>query len=609
MANHPPARSEVLDAYQCLAPRLDADAERFQHDLIACGDDSLMDAALVLGRALGRPVETAGISADWLKTAADPTSVLLFARRDGFSAEIAREWVTSALLRDVPLGFVLVADPADADYQVRKTLFAHTRIAADDDAIIDAVNGYCGKSDELEVARPERLTRVLAARWRILAIGGHSDLGHMSLGSHVICGATGPERVGGALLADGCVPGVGQCRRKLGFQRDSVPAESVRAAVVALMGCNSFDLTAGEYPSTNSLCASALSGQPVAVVGTLGRLNADFDAVGQFTRSLTDGLTLGAAVMSLNRAHQIPTGYGFALAGDPALRFAPRPAAAVAARPAASQAEDCRELARPLLARFGDVIGRTRSARRLHRALVKISDSSLEPGLVDALEVLGRRCELVEEAAWAGIRQLNEAIDYRYWQEPDRIVAQLDRAIGRWDSAFIAAASLFSGNDVYSALHEFHSLVSARSEGSCERCGSRIQRFGYRDPEQPDVQRMAAECWLCGPLLQAPGTGPRLSIVEDGLHPPGALVRPRLSVRDLSGQQATEGQLAVVLNDRPGDQVLAAHHAAGSLANLLDVTITVPADARSDLHVLWAVWVSGLTVTFGATRLAVARLA
>jgi hypothetical protein len=608
MANHPAARSDVPDTYQRLAPRSDVDTEHFQNDLIACADDSLMDAALALGRALGRPVETADTSAGWLETAAEPTSILLFASRGAFSAEFVRDWISSAQRRDVPVGFVLASDPADADYQVRKTLLAHTRVVAVDDAIIDAVNGYCGQADQLEIARPERLAGVLAGQWRVLAIGGHSDLSHLSLGSHVICGAAEPERVDGALLADGCDPGIGRCRRKLGFQRASWPAKSVRAAVVALMGCNSFDLTAEEYPSSNSLCASVLSGQPSAVVGTLGRLNADFDAAGQFTRSLTSGLTLGAAVMRLNRADQIPTGYGFALAGDPALRFAPRPAVAAAEEPAAPLGRDCRELAQPLLARFHDVIGRTRSARRLHRALVKVSDSSLEPGLVEALEVLDRRRELVEEAAWEGIRLLNEAINYRFWHEPDSIVARLDRAIGRWDSAFIAAASLLSGNDVYSALHEFHTLVSAESKGCCERCGSRITRFCYRDPEA-DVQRIAAECWLCGPVLQAPGTGPQLSIVDDGLHAPGALVRPCVSVADLSGSRAIEGQLTVVLNDRPGDQVLAAYQAAGSLADLLDVELTVPADARSDLHVLWVAWVSGLTVTFAATRLAVARVA
>jgi hypothetical protein len=610
MANYPAARSGVLGAYQRLKPRLDTDTdtERFQHDVIACGDDSLRDAALALGRALGRPVETADISAGWLGTAADPTSVLLFARRGACSAEMVRDWVSSALRRGVPLGFVLAAGQADADYQVRKTLLAHTRMVAGDDAVIDAVNGYCGQAGELDVARPERLTEVLAAQWRVLAIGGHSDLSHMSLGSHVICGAAEPEQVDGTLLADGCDPGTGRCRRKLGFQRTSVPAQSLRAAVVALMGCSSFDLTAGEYPSSNSLCASTLSGQPFAVVGTLGLLYADFDAARQFVRTLADGLTLGAAVLSLNRAHQIPSGYGFALAGDPALRFAPRPATAGAAAPAASPARDCRELAQPLLARFGDVISRTRSARRLHRALVRTSDSLMEPGLVEALQVLGRRCELVEEAAWEGIRLLNEAVSHRYWQEPDRVVARLDRAIGRWDSAFIAAASLFSGNDMYSALHEFHSLVSAGSKGSCGRCGSRIERFRYLDPEQADVQRIAAECWRCGPVLEAPGTGPQLSIVEDALHQPGARARPRLSVVDLSGSPVTEGHLAVVLNDRPGDQVLAAHQVAGSLADLLDVTITVPAGARSDLHVLWAVWASELTVTFAATRLAVVRM-
>ena len=211
-----------------------------------------------------------------------------------------------SLQHDVPLGFVLVDDPEDAEFHAAKIVLARTRIVAGDDAVVDAVHGFCGKPDGLEVARPERLNAVLTSPWRLLAIGGHSDLGHVSMGSHVICGAAGPERVGGQSLVDGCDPANRRCRRRLGFQRTAVPAASLRAAVLALMGCNSFDLTAGEYPSTNSLCASALSGQPVAVIGTLGRLYADFDAVGLFARSVAEGPSLALLSSGLTARTRSP---------------------------------------------------------------------------------------------------------------------------------------------------------------------------------------------------------------------------------------------------------------------------------------------------------------
>ncbi len=604
-----PARSEVLEAYRNLPPRPEADVfgARFSQDVIACGDESLLAASLALGRDLGRPVVTADVTAGWLETATRPASVLLFAGRPGFSAELAREWVTSSRRHEVPLGFVLADDPQDAEFHAAKIVLAHTRVVAGDDAVVDAVNGFCGSPLDPEVSRPERLDSVLAAPWRLLTISGHTDLGHVSMGSHVICGAASAELVGGQSLADGCDPVSGSCRRRLGFQRTAVPAVALRTAVLALLGCNSFDLTMSEYQSTNSLCASALSGQAVAVIGTLGRMNSDLDAVGLFTSAVAEGLSLGEAVQRLDRSHQIPTGYGIALAGDPALRFPPRAPAGTAGQQLGVTA-DCRETAKPLLDECHDLIARTRSADRLQRALLNASGMSLEPGIEEALDTLARRCEQVQAAAWEGIRLLNEAVENRLWQEPDRIMTRLHRAVGRWDDAFIAAAAMFGGNDMYSALHAFHRLDGAGAEGACDRCGSRIQVFTYSDPELTGQRRLARECWLCGPVSEAAGTGPRLKITADGLHRPGAVIRPCLSLQNRADLPDRPGQLAVVVNDRPSDKVLAAHQAAGRLDDLADFSLTIPAAARSDLHVLWAAWVSELTVCFAATRLAVTRV-
>lgn len=606
MSRHP-ARSEVLEAYRNLPPRPDVVGAQLPQDVIACGDESLRATSLALGRDLGRPVVMADVRSGWLETAARPASVLLFASRPSFSAELAREWVTSSRHHDVPLGFVLADDPEDAEFYAAKIMLAHTRVFAGDDAVVDAVNGFCGKPDDLEVARPERLSSVLAAPWRCLTISGHSDLGHVSMGSHVICGAASPERVGGQALADGCDPVSGDCRRKLGFQRTAVPAVALRAAVLALLGCNSFDLTRGGYPSTNSLCASALSGHPVAVIGTLGQLSSDFDAVGQFADSVAEGLSLGEAVQRLDRSHQIPTGYGIALAGDPALRFPPRASAGTSGKQH-GVATDCRDAAQPLLDECHDVIARTRSADRLQRALLKASEMSLEPGIEEALGLLARRCEQVQEAAWEGIRLLQEAIDNRLWQEPDRVMARLHRAVGRWDDAFIAAAAMFGGNDMYLALHAFHRLDGAAADGSCDRCGSRIQVFTYSDPELTGPRRLARECWVCGPVSEAADAGPRLKLTADGLHRPGAVIQPCLSFQHPAGYPDRPGQLAVVVNDRPSDKVLAAHQAAGRPGELADFLMTIPASARSDLHVLWAAWVSELRVCFAATRLAITRV-
>ncbi len=601
-----PTPADVLAAYQSLPIRPVASSPHLPNDVIACADDELLETARRFGRSLGRPVVSIRASHHWLQTELAPSSVLLFGRRRGFSAELARKWVASSLRYEIPLGFLLVDDLDDAEFQVSKLLLAHTRILPGDDAVIDSVKGFCGKIDELVVARPERLSTVLTSPWRLLGIVGHSDLGHMGLGSRLICGATGPEQFAGQLLADGCDPGNDSCRCTTQFLRSAVPAASLQASIVALMGCMTFDPTSNESSSTNSLCAGALSGRAVAAIAMLGDFDPRFDAVGQFARSLDEGLSLGAAVQRLNSSHQIPTGYGMALAGDPALCFAPREHPVAGGLP--QVAADCRDLARPLLDRCQEVLRRSRRADRIRRDLLKVSVRSMDDELEDALEALDRAREQVEDAAWTAVELLHEAVDHRLWQEPDHVMARLDKAIGRWDGAFVAVARLVPGNDLYAALHAYHRLDSFDTEGSCPRCGSEVSISRYSDPELVETQRIAIKCWLCGPIQESAQKGPELTISVSGGYEPGAPIEPRLTVRAAPEGQDRAGHLAVVLHDRLSEEILSVFQAECTLSEAPGILLTIPADARSDLQVLWAAWISELTVAFTAARVPVARV-
>lgn len=610
-------RAEVLGAYRSLPPRPDGPAADLSRDVIACGDEGVREAAQALGRDLGRPVVDVDVAAGWLSPPPTPapTSVLLIASRHTLVAETVREWVTSAAWHDVPLGFVLAADLAEAEFQTSKITLAHARILAGEDALIDAVNGVCGQPDDLKVTRPERLRAILDAPWRLLAICGHSDLGHMGLGSLTLCGATGPEQVDGRLLTDGCDPGMDRCRNTTKLLRTAVPTAGLQAAVVALMGCGCFDLAVGEYPTTNSLCVSILSGWAVAAISTLGQLHADADTVGLLAAGLAEGLSLGEAVQRLNRVHRIPTGYGIALAGDPALRFPARTSAGPAEGAAGGVSDsdagaDRRQSPEQAVELYQDLIGRSRTVERVRHALVAVSENSLTEDLEDGLDELGRRCDQVQSAAWEGIGRIREAFDLAAWRPSDGVTTRLDRAVRRWDEAFVATAMLAAGNDMYAALHTYHRLSDARVEGTCARCGSRIQVFEYEDPELAGQRRVAAECWLCGPVRESAKAGPQLAITASGLHAPGSVLRPALSVLsgpEAPGERDRPGHLAVILNDRLTDEVVATFHAEGTLADLPESTLTIPEDIRSDLHALWAVWVDQVTVTFAGTRLGVVR--
>ncbi len=598
-------RAEVIDFYGRLPLRPDTAALDLSNDVIACTAE-LSEVGQALGGDLGRPVVGVRAADHWLHTPRPPSSVLLLGARHEFPAETARAWVASSLRYDVPLGFLLVDDPEEGRFQAGKLRLAHSRVLPGDDAVIDAVNGWCGEPGDLVAARPERLSTVLTSSWRLLAIGGHSDLGHLGLGSHLLCGATGPERFAGQLLADGCDPDNDTCRCTTKFLSTAVPARSLRASVVALMGCRSFDPTATEDSTSNSLCASALSGQPVAVVAMLGDLDDRFDAVGECARALADGRSIGAVVHHLNRSHRVPTAYGFALAGDPALRFAPDPTRASAGAPA-YVAADCSDRARPLLERCYEMVNRSRAADLIRRGLLKVSDKSMDPGIEDALEDLERAGEQVQEAAWTAIELLQEAVDYQRWRAPDRVMARLEKAVGRWGEAYLAVGGLVPGNDMFNALHAGHRVDDFRTEGCCPRCGSLLSMFRYSDPSRAGSTRVAAKCWQCGPIQESADPGPVLATTVSGVHQPGDTIRPLLSVDASPDERNRPGRLAVVLQDRLTEQSLAVFRADCSLATLPEVTLTVPTDTRSDLHVLWAVWVSAATVAFAGTRTPITR--
>jgi hypothetical protein len=597
--------TEVINFYERLPIRSDAAALDLSNDVIACTGE-LSEVAQALGADLGRPVVGVRASDHWLQMARPPSSVLLFAGRHEFSAESARIWVASSLRFNVPLGFLLVDDPGQARFQATKLRLAHTRALPGDDAIIDSINGLCGEPGKLVAARPERVSTVLTSPWRLLAIGGHSDMGHMGLGSQLLCGATGPEHFAGRLLADGCDPDNDICRCTRKFLSTATPARSLRASVVALMGCRTFDATTAEGSTTNSLCASALSGLPVAVIAMLGDLDDRFDGVGQCARSLADGRSVGAAVQHLSRSHRVPTAHGMALAGDPALRFAPDATRASAAPPA-YVAADCRDRARPLLDRCYETISRSGAADHIRRSLLKVSDRSMDPDIEDVLEALDRACEHVQDAAWTAVELLHEAVGYQRWRAPDRVLERLEQAIERWDAACIEVCGLVPGNDMYNALHAFRRVDAVSTEGSCPRCGSQLATTRYSDPSRADPQRIAVSCWQCGPIQESAHPGPALAITVSGIHEPGGTMRPRLSVRAAPDEQKRPGRLAVVLQDRLTDQHLAVFRAQCTLATLPEVSMIIPAESRSDLHFLWAVWVSEMTAAFAQTRTPVIR--
>jgi hypothetical protein len=295
-----------------------------------------------------------------------------------------------------------------------------------------------------------------------------------------------------------------------------------------------------------------------------------------------------------------------ALAGDPALRFAPD-ATRVSAAAAAYVAADCRDRARPLLDRCYETIRRSRATDLIRRSLLKVSDRSMDADIEDVLEALHRADERVLDAAWTAVELLHEAVGYQRWRAPDRVMERLEKAVERWDETYIEVCGLVPGIDMYNALHAFRQLDEFSTEGSCPRCGSRLSASRYGDPSHADPQRIAVSCWQCGPVQESTQLGPALAITVSGTHEPGGTIRPRLSVRAAPGEQNRPGRLAIVLQDRVTNRNIAVLRAHCTLATLPEVSMVIPAETRSDLHFLWAVWASEMTVAFAHTRTPVIR--
>jgi hypothetical protein len=654
----------VLAWYRDTA-RQDTESENLEGDLILCAHDSLLEAASHLGAALDRPVRLHKLTGE-AGVHDEIRSLTLLARTDQISTETVRRWILWGSLQGVPVGFLVASDPDRARFLVAKTELAHLRPSTASDGIIDPAAGRCGDRLDQVPYRPTRVASALAASWRVLSISCHSDPGHMNLGSHVLCGAAKQEEIAGHALPGGCDPALDHCRRvprRAGPPepgRVPVPVHTVRAQVLALMGCKTLDLPAAAYPSSISLTFGALDGYAAAVIAVLGPLDVGFDASGAMSGLLASGTRVGDAVLALNQSLDIEErNYGVALMGDPALWMP-------LARPASPQGSSASERppdARPVsvalttnepvpglpaaesktaivvagpravaviepqgdqngaptlrdyqadaaaaAALFKDATRRAGVARRLHRSLTWVRDNAVHAadGLGEAIAELGQCVDRAEAAALDGVRHMNAVLAERHWRDPVHAAAELASARHSWDHAFVAAAVRISGSDLYGALHEFYELAARADAGTCARCGVAVREAVYEDPEYPAARR-AHECWLCGSSKDRPADGAALALTAPALCAPGDQLPVRVGL-DRCGDRDSTGMLAVVLNDEPTHKLLAVQEQNVKEAELASLTITlnVPATARSDFHVLWAIWVRDLTVTFASTRVAIA---
>ncbi len=626
----------VLDWYRRHA-KPGAVAPELGHDLVICLDDILRAEAESFGQLLGRPVCSADASAGQILFRDDVASALVLSTTGQLSTRIVRDWTDRATRAHTPVGFVLAGTSGEAGFLLRKFTMAHLAPLALADGLINTDSARCGALAELKVARTDHVAATLAADWRVLAIRAPSRLAHMNLGSHSVCGATSAEKVGERTLAGGCDPGRGLCRGVSGFQRQSAPISSIKALVLILMGCGTFDLTGEHYPTDASLASGALRGYAAAAIGSLDKLHDCWDSNEAVLAALAAGMSLGAMTLALNDSYRSPGGCAFALAGDPAVRvtsmvleepddtpadpgngavaaeaagmpaasFDPRSRAIVA--PAITREDEAR--ARALRATLQQALQRARNALGLHRALTEFcADATAEQ--TAAIEELARCGSLVEAAAWTGLEDINIALEFGRSYEPDAIHSRLDTAMRRWDEALITLACTVNAMYLHSALHRNYIYVGPAELRNCGHCGAAVTEHRFEDSQGAGDARLVSECQQCDANFNVVQGGVRIEPrVQRRAYEPGDCVPVTFRLTGDTASHPPTGPLAIILSaDSMRHDALDVHRIDEGSGPPRTAHIEIPSDADNEFFPLWLIHSRRLQVTFGSVQLAVCRL-
>lgn len=556
-------------------------------DALVCLDDELMPSTVALAEALGRPIRG--------EPGTGLTSVLFVARPATLTSDAVWRWARWSVANDVPVGFLVADNDSQAGSQVAKVIAAHRSENTLADGLIDTDAALCGEAQSPGVLRADLVARTLEREWRVLSIGAHSEPAHLNLGAAILCGASGPELLGDSKLVEGCDPRHGRCRRWLGSQTLAMSVADIRAEVLLLFGCNTFGVAAQAYPTDAGLVRAAQEGHAAAVLGTVGPVDTAAGQPAETIELIASGMSLGEVCLALNRA-QDPDRENvcFVLAGDPAWRS--RPAGVDVREPAAEASGTQAEMVASCVL---EALRRSRIAERWHRALAQAS--AMAPTETTGLAGLAAAGAKVSDVVWDALRDGMRG-------DPARTENDLTTAMRRWDESFATVATSLGCDDVYYALHEYHRPIGATDDLPCRRCGTVVRCFRFQDPEYAAQVRLAGECRVCGATFERVESGAVLRVSVSGWYQPGENVPVRVSLVEPAGAPSGPGVFALVLDDEPTGNVLAVQRFTGNADQVGDIGLRLPERTRNDLHVIWAIWVKGLDVSFAETRVAVARL-
>lgn len=417
---------------------------------------------------------------------------------DRLTFDLLEEMGSAAANAGVSLGIVPQVD--------RSRTRGRRPMNSGDRLIFDAIGHNHGDGRAVRDVREE-----LSRPTELLILLAHGDGMHMNLRTAVLCGLQAAHEMGPAGPIPGGCQGLGGACKKAREIPVVIRSRDLNCEVLCLLSCTSLSLASQLFSSDLSIALAAWrSGAARNVIGTARQSVPRMEEALRLQALLMDGVTLGAALLAINRSRDLAADGPLLLLGDPTWR---------SSASTLEEGEPPAPDARPVTKRRRTPDAATERLRRQLLDSARIENAAsilvrraMPPGhdLRRALEELRSARLNLEDALW-----IAQAHAYVGSVRPSRLDSFIMSKLVAWQQA--AAHALSSGlmsesqpgsavGDMFlPALDYFLNAGDRRDAGTeCPHCGGRVfvsvRRQDMEASSGSLPERLYVECNGCGPL-------------------------------------------------------------------------------------------------------------
>ncbi|MEU7723852.1 hypothetical protein AB0B78_01090 [Streptomyces sp. NPDC040724] len=448
------------------------------------------------------------------------------------------------------------------------------------------------RQEENQKGAGDALTAGLTGRSVVKLIRSHGEGGHAKLPGTVVCGLLDDTEFPGS-PDHGCRAEPRRCKRA--GKSSVVFAHEIRAAVVAFVCCNGFNVARELYPSPVSMALGLAEGWAQALISPMRPLIAPDTMVAELLDLLRRGVPYGEVVRRMNELSAlVGQPHAFVLHGDPSDRLETpvtdgRASEAAPVEPVGvdwvfeglRQSERGARLLRSARAWFGEEA--PESLTLLDRQLAKIEHS-----LLNALK-------------WAESLPTGDSL--RRLTLSRLLVTS---AVGSWDRAL--SQLLLEGREIFDAydLGHYDQRLTGLSPGRpCSRCGTPVETSVFSAGRGADDDRVAESCPICGPMSEGRRDGLRVGVAAATPEGSGGEAYS-LTVRVAAASGGSVGRsvhLRLRFFDKAGGGCVADEtRTVPAVDQDVEFAFTLPADLGVDLHSIRVVAACGFDMAYARAR-------